>query len=239
MSAHSIVLIRRLLGRPGAVHQDESLGACELAALRAARHFAGPEGTVTAVALGRSRREEKALELAMRFAADRAIRITDSGADRLNFLGTAQVLGTVIREAEPYDAIFCGDRSQDEGSGAVGPAVAELLGLPHLCAILDLERDGEKHVTVVTQGDGARHRFRVELPSVLCVRRWSREPPEHSGGEAKAAVRNYRDLGINPRDLRAYGRPRIAVNPVRKGNNATILNTADELLARLARDQLL
>jgi len=236
---NTFVLFRRLRSRPNGVHNERVLGYCELAALRAARALAGEGGTVTAVTVGRARREDKALDFALTTAADRAIRVSSSGCDRLDFLGTAQVITAVLKGCESVDAVLCGDRSEDSLSGAVGPAVAELLGVPHLCGVLGIEEDADSTVVATTRSAGRIHRFRVGLPAVLCIRDFPGALEVGAREPGPIEVRSFRDLGLAASELAARSQIQSAISSVRPGNNATMVTTAGELLHRLVGDHLL
>ena len=233
-----LVLMRRLLSRPGAVAGDV-VGGCEQAALRAARGLAGPDGTVTVCTVGRARREEKALQLALKGYANRAIRVSDSGADRLDYLGVARVLARVTQRADGYQAIVCGDRSADGLSGAVGPALAELLDLPHLSGIVDLEV-GDSVVASV-RSNGQIHQFRVPLPAVLCIRDCSSDRLPDSAGDPNGSVEtlSFRDLELGTKDLAPRTRLEGALSALRGGTNATMVDDARDLVLRLTEDHLL
>ena len=237
---HVLVLLRRLLQRPGAVHGENIVGSCEQAALRAARGLAGNNGSVTVCTVGRARREEKALQLALGRYADRAIRVSDSGADRLDYLGIARALHAVVKRFDaPLHAVVCGDRSEDGLSGAVGPALAELLDLPHLSGIVDLEFGDS--VVATTRSGGFLHRFRIDMPAVLCVRECTHEVADSTSESPPTAVETltFRDLELGTEILVPRTRLDGSMSAVRTGVNATIAANPAELVALLTADHLL
>ncbi|MBT8492060.1 MAG: hypothetical protein KJO07_03285 [Deltaproteobacteria bacterium] len=207
--------------------------------MRAARGLAGSTGTVTVCTVGRARREEKALQLALKGYANRAIRVSDSGADRLDYLGVARVLTKVAQRLETAcDAVVCGDRSEDGLSGAVGPALAELMGLPHLSGIVDLELDGG--VLASVRLDSRLLKFRVPLPAVLCIRDCSDQLPDAAGDpDGSVETLSFRDLELGTKDLAPRTRLDGAMSVVRTGINATMVDDAQSLVARLTEDHLL
>lgn len=191
-----VVLLRRLYHRPG--KPDACLlGRCEQAALAAAvrlRDALG--GTLTAVALGEAMHEEPTLAAALAAGCDRAVRVHAPACEDLDYLGTAEVLRAAV-DRLGCDLLVCGDRSQDQGHGALGPAMAELLGMPHLTGVLDIDvqvEDGAAEpaeeapepaaepaeepaeptrggrAIIARQRNGGRiHRFRCVPPVVLCM----------------------------------------------------------------------
>lgn len=146
-----VVLLRRLYHRPG--KPDACLlGRCEQAALAAAvrlRDALG--GTLTAVALGEAMHEEPTLAAALAAGCDRAVRVHAPACDDLDYLGTAEVLRAAV-DRLGCDLLVCGDRSQDQGHGALGPAMAELLGMPHLTGVLDVDIQVEDRDIQVADG---------------------------------------------------------------------------------------
>ena len=74
--------------------------------------------------------------------ADAAIQLK---ADEVPFDGfaIAQALAAELRDGG-YDLILFGRKATDIGDGAVGPMTAQLLGLPCVTAISQLEIDGGK-----------------------------------------------------------------------------------------------
>lgn len=160
------VLLRRLRG-----DSDELLGRCERAALAAALHLKRErDAEVVALAVGPGSYEKRMLELARRAGCDRAVDILYAAVDMVDYLGVARVLAAALRREQP-DVVLCGGRSQDELVGAVGPAVAELLDLPHLAGVVDLEVTGgdDDALHATRRADGSLLRYRCHSPVVLCI----------------------------------------------------------------------
>jgi electron transfer flavoprotein beta subunit len=255
------VLLRRLQARPGASAADDVLGLCERGALATALALAGPLGmAVTAIAVGPARREDRVLAMALRAGCDRALRVSDEGTDDLDYLGLARILAAAARYVGAR-VITCGDRSQDEHTGAIGPAVAELLGAAHLTQVVHAEVDADTLV-VERAGDGSQQRFRLSPPAVLCVR----PPPVVPGAQRAETVPEYDDDDdtdvrtrraaalirvptIEEVDLARIGVDRAAVDerrtgsgrirPVRGRRRALVSPTPSDLVARLRADHLI
>jgi electron transfer flavoprotein alpha/beta subunit len=250
------VFLRRLQSRPGVNAEDEVLGLCERGALTTALAIAGPLGmAVTAIAVGPARREDRVLAMALRAGCDRALRISDDNLDELDYLGLAQVLAAGARHVDAR-VVVCGDRSQDEHTGAIGPAVAELLGAAHVTQVILVEvEDGA--LLVERAGDGSHQRFRVAPPAVLCVR----PPPVTTGARplpedisdddartrrAAALIRvpmieeiDLARLGVDRAALQHRRAPAGRLRPVRSRRRAQVSATPADLVARLRSDQLI
>lgn len=251
-----LLFLRRLRGDPSHVSEDAVLGQCERAALAAAMKLREELGaTLTTVAVGPSKREERVLAMTLRAGCDRAVRVHDSKLEELDYLGVAQILAATAKHLG-FDMVLCGDRSEDELQGAVGPATAALLDVPHLSGLYDVrgERDEERRSLVVRHRAGGRfHSLRCAAPVLLCVSAFPRARHPHDSPEERDAdtastisVRSgtmerlgLSELGLDPRALshrrRFLGRSR----ETRVGCNATLFTSADELVSRLVGDRLL
>lgn len=194
-AARLVVLVQRLhqaLGEPA----PALLGRCERAALDAAVALArGLGGTLTALSMGTDEHQGPVLAAARAAGCDAAVRVHAPDCDDLDYLGVATILGAAAR-ALGCDALLCGDSSENERTGAVGPAVAEILGVPHLTGVLAIaaERKGARawappagaagrwgssdgdgradeitNVMVQHRSGGRIHRLRWPLPAVFCL----------------------------------------------------------------------
>ena len=83
---------------------------------------------------------------------------------------TSRILGRYLRQ-QSYDWILSGTHSLDGGTGHVPPQVAELLGIPQMSNIIEVDRDGlvSASTTVEVDGDEAVLRFAVDAPALLSV----------------------------------------------------------------------
>ena len=112
---------------------------------------------------------------------------------------------TAFLKNESFDLILCGRQAMDDDAGVVGPAVAELLKLPHVTSILGLEvaEDGQS-AKVSRQIEGGKEHVRCPLPAVLTAQKGLNVPriPQVMGmmKAMKAEVKKVglADLGIDP-----------------------------------------
>ncbi|MGB8346488.1 MAG: electron transfer flavoprotein subunit beta/FixA family protein [Ktedonobacteraceae bacterium] len=106
--------------------------ACTLeAAVRLKEQFGG---TVLALTLG-PEDAEGSLRAALAIGADQAVRLWNPRADSWGPFAVAAALAGYISQHTP-DLVLCGDSSSDWGSGSVGPAIAEYLGLPQITSVM-------------------------------------------------------------------------------------------------------
>jgi electron transfer flavoprotein beta subunit len=192
------VLVRGLLAAPG-LRAQSPLGTVEQAAVAAAVAIGRARGVpVTAIAAGASAVHDRALAAALAAGCARAIRIDAAIADEVDYLGLAQVLAQAVRKVDA-GVIVCGDRATDEATGAIGPAVAELIDAAHLTAIdsIDIEDDA------VVAHRGAE-RLRVRAASVLCLTGAVAAPAAAAAESAPSPpieLLSLEDLGLDSRIL--------------------------------------
>jgi electron transfer flavoprotein alpha/beta subunit len=255
-----VVLLRRLQARPGTPgDESEVLGRCEGGALSAALDVGTRlEAPVVAIAVGPARREDRVLAMALRAGCARAVRIDDSDLGDVDYLGLAQVLAKAVAHVGAR-LVVCGDRSGDEGAGAVGPALAELLEWSHLTAVVRATVEGDGLV-VVRHGDGVVQRLRLQPPAVLCVV----APPVAARAAEPHAVYNddeqtpepakrkrartpvptideidLADLGLDARAIAPRRTSSGKLRQVRARGAPTLASSATDLIARLRGDRLL
>lgn len=123
------------------------------------------EADVVVVSIGPDR-VTQALRTALGMGADRAIHVKDPEAEGSDALGVAKILAGVAKEESP-DLIFMGLMSDDGNFSAVGPMLAELVGMPHTTAAVKVERANGK-LTVDREVEGGAHEV-VELQSPCLI----------------------------------------------------------------------
>lgn len=108
-------------------------------------------GRVVALCCGPSE-AERTVRYAMAIGADESVLIED--ADRAwDSLAAASILAAAVRRLGGFDLILCGREAADTGSGMVGPYVAQMLGMPFLTLVTDIEAaDGALRVRRMCEG---------------------------------------------------------------------------------------
>jgi electron transfer flavoprotein beta subunit len=260
------VLLRRLQARPGAPDDDDVLGRCEGGALATAFELAQRlEAPVHAIAVGPARREDRVLAMALRAGCARAMRVDDSELAEVDYLGLAQVLAAAIRHVGAR-VVVCGDRSADEGAGAIGPAVAELLGWSHLTCVTRIAIEADSLVAV-RRADGVMQRVRLQMPAVVCAvapplerpARASTNDPAPDDAQAEDEPVDPRskrkprprtpppsidelelsELGLDPRAVAPRRTSAGRLRQVRSRGAAALASSAADLIERLRADRLL
>jgi electron transfer flavoprotein alpha/beta subunit len=106
--------------------------------------------------------KEGPLKAARAAGAARAVALWDEELHATDFLGVAQVLAAAARHLG-FDVLVAGEASR----AAVGPALADRLGVPHLTGVIDARLDAER--VVARRMAGQVRRYRAAPPLVLSV----------------------------------------------------------------------
>ena len=134
------------------------------------RKDADPSTVVAVVTVGPARSRD-ALRQALAMGCDEASLIT---ADNAAPLAIARALAKVVGEAKP-DLVLCGKQASDDDQGFVGPALAELLGWPHVATITKVvPQDGA--VELWREVEGGHEVWKAPLPALATVHKSEKEP---------------------------------------------------------------
>ncbi|MBR5047319.1 MAG: electron transfer flavoprotein subunit beta/FixA family protein [Eubacterium sp.] len=110
--------------------------------------------------------------------ADKAYLVTDDAAADSDTLATSYVLAGAIRKIEEeegkIDIVFCGKQSCDTEAGAVGPEIAEYLGIPQVTLAVEAEADGTVAKVKKETEDG----FQVVEATLPCLITMTQTPYE-------------------------------------------------------------
>jgi electron transfer flavoprotein beta subunit len=156
-------------------------------------------GTVTVVTIGPERAKTGLRECLAR-GADDAVWV-DSGDSRyLDALATAKAIAAVARDGK-YDFLWFGQKGVGYDESLVGPMVAELLDLPHVGSVIQLEVSPDR-ITAHREIEGAHEVVESSLPVALTAQKGLNEPRYASlkgimGAKKKPiAEKKLADLGI-------------------------------------------
>ena len=147
------------------------------------------EGTkVTALAMG-GKKLKDGIKEALAIGADEAVLLIDPlfadfdaaskaqalaqaiekiGEYDLDAANKAQALARAIEKIGEYDLILCGEGSTDNYSGQTGPRLAEILDLPQITYVRELEA-GEGKVKAVRNMEESFEVVEAELPALVTV----------------------------------------------------------------------
>jgi electron transfer flavoprotein beta subunit len=128
-------------------------------------------GEVTVISVGDSVSAET-LRTALAMGADNAVLLKTDG--KPEGLAVARVLAEELKGRE-YDLALFGMKAIDDDLQAVGPMVAELLGIPAATAVTEFSVDGGK-ITAHREIEGGHEVVELKTPCVLTLTKGAYEP---------------------------------------------------------------
>jgi electron transfer flavoprotein beta subunit len=121
-------------------------------------------------------RRVDALRRGISMGADEAIQIADPALEGSDQFSIARVLAACLKD-KPFDLILAGRQAMDDDAGIVGPAVAELLGIPHVNAIVGLEVDDPKGVVkLIREVESGKEILSSPLPALFTCQKGLNTP---------------------------------------------------------------
>jgi len=130
------------------------------------------EGEVVVVSLGADSSQET-IRTALAMGADRGV-LLKTTASLVDPLVTARALAAELEQGG-YELILFGKQAVDDQSQAVGPMVAELMGVPCVSAITTLDISGAGGIAE-REVEGAAEVVEFSLPAVLTTEKGLNEP---------------------------------------------------------------
>ena len=161
-------------------------------------------GEVTVLAAG-PERAAGALRSCLALGADRAIHLKDDALEKTDPLGLSRALAALVRSI-PHDLLLFGKYAVGTDQGAVGPMVAEMLGLPHVSGVVTLSL-GEGALRAEREIEGAREVYECRLPAAVTTEKGLNEPRYASLKGIMAAkkktieVKDLPSLGLSAADV--------------------------------------
>jgi electron transfer flavoprotein beta subunit len=133
-------------------------------------------GRVTALTVGHGPKPIDALRSAVAMGADDAVVVDDDILRGGDLYTTALVLAHAVKNME-YDLVLCGKEAFDDSSGAMGPMVAEFLGIPHITVVTKMEVTAEGDAVVVEREiEEGKEIIKGALPVLITAQKGLNEP---------------------------------------------------------------
>ncbi len=174
------------------------------AAIRVKEKFGGNVTVLTV-----DNRRVDALRRGISMGADEAVQITDPFLEGANPFVISKAIASYLRQRH-FDLIFAGRQAMDDDSGIVGPAVAELLGIPHVNAIVSFELDPQRGVALVKRDvEEGREVIECLLPALFTCEKGLFSPRIPQVMNVMRAMKvqikkcALSSLGLNPTELQA------------------------------------
>jgi electron transfer flavoprotein beta subunit len=141
-------------------------------ALTLQKAHAGSE--VTALSAG-GRRATDALRRAIAMGIDKVEQLGDESLEAADSLLVARALAARLKALAP-DVILAGKQAGDDDQAAVGPRVAQPLGIAHASAVVSITADGAGGVTVGRKVEGEVWTLQGRLPVLVTAEKGLAEP---------------------------------------------------------------
>jgi electron transfer flavoprotein alpha subunit len=155
-------------------------------------------GTCTVFTLGPPSADD-VLREAIAWGADAGVLVTDPAFAGSDTLATARALAAALRRDGPWDLVLVGRNSVDADTGQVGPELAELLDLPFLAGVKEIDV-GSSSVAVLCEHDDGFVRAVSTLPALVSCAERLCEPAKVPPAE-RAAVDPDRIRTLSAGDL--------------------------------------
>jgi len=126
-------------------------------------------GQVTLVSMAPPQ-TKRLLHHCLAIGADESMLLWDTGFDASDSYATAKILAKAI-VALQYDLVLCGKEAIDDEAAQVGAVLAEILGIPWVSRVGEIQTTGEHdRIKVVRKLEkGKRELCEVNLPALLSV----------------------------------------------------------------------
>lgn len=208
-------------------------------------------GKVTAISMGPPQ-TETALREAISFGVDEGVLLSDPAFAGADTWATSYTLSAAIRKLENTDLVVCGRQTLDGDTGHVGPQLAEMLDLPFIAYVSQVEDVTDGQLLVRRLVDDGYEIMASALPAVLTVVKEINTPrlPSLRGiARAKSAtipVWGVKELNVDPdkvgvsgsftRVIKIYTPERVCKGEIFQGTSE---NQVDCLIDRLKGNGLI
>lgn len=132
------------------------------------------DSEVVVVSMGPDRATD-AIRKALSMGADAAVHLSDEALHGSCAVQTAKALSKAIGTVEGWNLIVAGEQASDGQIGAVPAMIADVLGVPSLTHVVELEVAGST-VTAKRETDDGVTRLSAELPAVVSIGEKANEP---------------------------------------------------------------
>jgi electron transfer flavoprotein beta subunit len=168
----------------------------------------------------------------MAMGADSGIHINSAELMNSDPLSIARAIAETIKPLQP-DLIFTGKVATDTSDSFVGPAVADILNMPVIAEISELEVTADRVVATRDVG-GRKEKFESAIPVVLTANKGLNEPRYPKLPMImKAKKKPLEKLEASPVPVRNVIQQVKVEFPPSKEAGSKITGTADELVSQL------
>ena len=167
-------------------------------------------GRVTAISMGPPQ-TEIALREAISSGADEGILLSDPAFAGADTWATSYTLSVAVRKLKQTDLVICGRQTLDGDTGHVGPQLAEMLDLPFIAYVSQIEEVADVGMRVRRMVEDGYEIVESPLPTVITVVKeinTPRLPSLRSIARSKSAtipVWGVKELNVDPKGVGMSG----------------------------------
>ncbi|MAG14266.1 MAG: electron transfer flavoprotein subunit beta [Dehalococcoidales bacterium] len=160
------------------------------------------EGKVTAMSMG-PLQAEAVMREAISLGADEAVLLSDKAFAGADTWATAYTLAQAINKIGQHDIIICGRQTIDGDTGQVGPELAEILEIPFVAYVSQIEEIADGRIRVQRMVEEGHEVIESSLPAVITVVKEINVPrlPSLRGitrsKSAPVAIWSAREIGVD------------------------------------------
>jgi electron transfer flavoprotein beta subunit len=125
-------------------------------------------GKVTVITMGPPQ-AEGALREAISLGADEAVLLSDVAFAGADTWATAYTLSRAVARMEQFDLVICGRQTIDGDTGQVGPELAEMLDIPFVAYVSQIEEISGKTIRIRRMVEEGHEIIETTLPAVITV----------------------------------------------------------------------
>ena len=125
-------------------------------------------GKVNALSMGPPQ-AEKMMRDAVSVGADEAVLLSDRAFAGADTWATAFTISRAVDKLAPYDLVICGRQTIDGDTGQVAPELAEMLGVPFVAYVSQIEEISDSSIRVKRMVDDGYEVIETSLPAVISV----------------------------------------------------------------------
>ena len=125
-------------------------------------------GKVTVISMGPPQ-TDAALREAISLGADEAILLSDNAFAGADTWATSFTLSRAVARIDEYDLIICGRQTVDGDTGQVGPELAELLDIPFIAYVSQIEEINGGYIRIRRMVEEGHEVLETTLPAIITV----------------------------------------------------------------------
>ncbi len=155
---------------------DSKMNPYDLYAIETALQLKEEQGgRVTVLTMGPPQAEEIIREGFM-MGADAGYILSDRRFAGADTLATGYTLASGVKKIGEFDLLICGMQTTDGDTAQVGPAIAEILQIPHVAYVNKIEGVTETNLTVQKDMADSIERVEVSFPALITVTKEVNQP---------------------------------------------------------------